>query len=546
MAEVPVASAPTPSSSSVATDGVTSTGSTTPLQTQAADGVLPRYEKAACPFELVPKLQIEGKNISCGYLVVPEEHRLGGSKPIRLAVAVLRSSNREAATAVPPLVMLQGGPGGTSQNLLQLFAYEGFPMQKLLADCDIIMLDQRGVGYSQPSLYCTEIEDLSSNKIISTSDTTNSNRADNYDQALLACRARLVKEGVNLSAYNSAESAADINALRLVLRYPAVDLYGVSYGTRLALTVMRDYPKAVHSVILDGTYLPQATEADLPGGAEAAFLELFRACAAEADCNKNYPNLRETFVKAFDKLDDEPASVNIKNPSTGEDEKVDVDGYWLVETIFNTLYSTELLPVLPSLIAATAEGKYDLLSYFLPYSFYDSRNSKYSKTGWRVSRGMYYSVQCTEEAPFTKVADIKAAAKGTLPEVRKVFVASGLRLLSVCNRWNVTPARTIENEPVTSPIPTLVLAGEFDPITPPSAGQEALKTLPHSFYVKFSGFGHSTITTSTTGLCPTSVMAAFLKDPTTKPASDCTISLSPRFVTPNQLESFLKAHDIIK
>lgn len=176
------------------------------------DGV---YERADCPFD-------SDADVECGYLTVPENRTKADSPLIQLAVAILYAP--DGSTELP-IVFLEGGPGGSS--LAEFSAEEwDFPFTR---NRDLIFIDQRGTGYSIPTLDCPELSD-------ETYDLSQENPE-------MDCRERLVAEGVDLTAYNTTENAADIAALRSALDIEAWDLLGVSYGTRLALDVMRFHPE---------------------------------------------------------------------------------------------------------------------------------------------------------------------------------------------------------------------------------------------------------------------------------------------------------------
>ena len=202
----------------------------TPAPTPAAAGA-PRFEKTECWFK-----EPAGHDVECGWVIVPEDHARPEGKTIKLAVARFKS---DASQPEPdPVIYLEGGPGGSA--LKSYTSQFDFLFGPLLEKRDVVLFDQRGTGYSQPALACPEynqavIDMLPKDMTAAESETV-------ANKALLACRDRLVKEGVNLDMYNSAQNAADIEALRQALGYDQVNLYGISYGTRLALTALRDAP----------------------------------------------------------------------------------------------------------------------------------------------------------------------------------------------------------------------------------------------------------------------------------------------------------------
>src|SRR5258708_21535287 len=175
---------------------------------------------------------------------VPEDQKNPGGKTISLAVAVFKAQGAKASS--DGVIYLDGGPGGFT--LVQAGDYMS-SFGALLANRDLILFDQRGVGYSTPSLYCPEVTDLLFKQLgeVITPQEANKEQTD----TTLQCGKRLVGQGINLATYNSAQNAADVDSIRQALGYQTLDLYGISYGTRLGLTVMRDFPKSLRSSVIN-------------------------------------------------------------------------------------------------------------------------------------------------------------------------------------------------------------------------------------------------------------------------------------------------------
>ena len=449
------------------------------------------FQLIACPFAIPG-----GAAIDCGMLTVPEDHSNPGGKQIQLAVARIYSSS---GTPQPdPLLYLAGGPGDGA--LAEAPVWVDYPIRQKR---DIILLDQRGTGYSQPALNCppmTSFDDVE------------------------ACRAQLVGAGINLSDYNSAQSAADVADLRVALGYKTWNLFGVSYGTRLALTVMRDHPEGIRSVILDSVYPPQVNDWEEFASDEAnAFSTLFKACAADDACNGAYPNLENAFYQTVAKLNSQPI---LYNPSPGANA-VALDGNQLAEIFFQALYLTNNLPYLPKVIYGVSQGDYVLLDQLKSGAIlYKSRLRR--QTAPQGAEGDYNSVTCTEEVPFTSEDKALANAQAAHPELRDRLVATVKSVFDTCAVWSVTPAAPIEALPVTSDLLALVLAGKFDPATPVAWSRSAAQTLSHSFFFEFPGTAHGVIDS---GDCAKRIILAFLDNPTLPPDSGCLNSLhDPQFV----------------
>ena len=273
----------------------------TPTPTPAAptpstNGV-PRFEPADCWFD-----EPQGQTVECGYLIVPEDRaNPSNDKTIQLAVARFKSDSSNPQP--DPIVYLEGGPGGSPlRSYMPVFNVYFAPF---LEKRDLILLDQRGTGYSQPALDCREYYDWALSVLDQDLSVEESEQQGNA--ASLACRERLVGSGVNLAAFNSAENAADVNDLRVALGYEQLNLYGISYGTRLALTVLRDFPQGLRSVVIDSVVPLQSNlYTEIPGNGARAFELLFEACATDAACSAAYPDLRGVFFDLVDQLNDKP------------------------------------------------------------------------------------------------------------------------------------------------------------------------------------------------------------------------------------------------
>ena len=457
------------------------------------------FEQSSCRFK-IPR----GQKVDCGYLIVPEDHGRPDGSTIRLHVAIFKTQSDNPAP--DPILYLSGGPGDSPLKTVE-FGFDVFS-PFLLGDRDLILLDQRGVGYSEPALDCHELlelsyqttqQDLPANKI-----------AKLNARAANACRDRMLRQAVGLDAYTSAQSAADLNGLRRALGYKQWNLYGVSYGTKLALTTMRDFPKGIRSVVLDSTYPLQVNAyAEMPANATRAFNVLFDSCAADYACNSTYPELKTVFFDLVRELNDAPVTVPITVVNRFTLERIDsaiIDGDGLIDTLFQALYISDIIPFLPPMIYDIRDGNVELLgsiveSYLSSIEFF--------------SEGMYFSVQCSEEVPFSS-REGGAAAGQVYPEVQRW--ADSDPFFTICQSWGAGEADPIENEPVISDIRTLILAGEYDPITPPAWGELVAENLSNSFYLEFPDVGHGV---SYSGLCPLGITLDFFDDPTIEPEGNC-------------------------
>lgn len=468
----------------------------------------PIFVTADCAF--TPVLDFD---VSCGYLTVPEDRTQPDAAQIRLHVAIFSSSSENPAP--DPIVYLEGGPGGNVLETAYLIFEDRFG--QFLAERDFIMFDQRGTGLSEPALDCPEYTELTLEYL--DDEVSDEESTEIALDGLGACRERLAAEGINLAAYNSVENAADLNDLRTALGYEEWNLYGISYGTKLALTTMRNHPEGIRSVLLDSVFPPQVSlSTELPPNVNRGFNELFEGCAADPDCNNAYPNLESQLFSLAEALEEEPVLVEVTDFFNGRTYDALVDGSSLLGVIFQGLYSEEIIPLLPKMIGDTADGNYSLLSLLI---------SNDISTADFISLGMYYSVQCHEEIVFESVEGLETAVSQH-PELA-LFFGDADANFEICTLWQAGEADPIDNQPISSDIPTLIMAGEYDPITPPAWGELAAQTLSNSSYYFVPGVGHGA---SVAGDCPKSIAMDFWNDPITPPEAACLSNMSaPDFQT---------------
>lgn len=480
-------------------------------------------EQGACPFDL-PTGLVEGKTIECGYLVVPEDRSNANSPTIRLAVAILHPSTRSRSD---PIIYLEGGPGGSALEFLYLTFSEQF-QPLLAAGRDIILFDQRGVGRSEPALDCPELRQLGLELLDDEVDGRQVDTAEALNlmkSTALACRQDLAKVA-ELPAYHTAASAADVNDLREALGYDQVNLWGGSYGTWLALEAMRRYPEGIRSVVLDSVYPPQVDLlAEAPANAARSIDLLFEACAADQACNGAYPNLRTVYLDTVQRLNQERARFQVTNPLTGESYDATMTGDNLATLLFRFLYATSVIPSLPQILYDASQEDYATIAQLL---------GSLLAVGEVMSQGQQFSVLCHDEVPFSSPQEFEASL-AEYPELERAFSDSvlGELGLQVCAGWQVGQAEETLAEAVTSDISTLILAGEFDPITPPAWGQLVAETLKNSHFFEYPGVGHGA---SASPGCPQQMMLAFLNDPASAPDDACVADMEDwRFVVPSAL-----------
>ena len=461
--------------------------------TQSVIDYQPTFEPARCAFP-VPT----GYSPECGYLVVPENRARADTHFIRLHVAIFHSWT--GTPSLDPVLKLAGGPGSSGLETAGYVLSKG--LDAVLNTRDLIVFDQRGTGYSQPRLNCPERADVTSQLLSGTLSPEESSQM--IVDAFHRCRVRLIAAGIDLSAYNSAASADDIEDLRIALGYDQWNLYGISYGTRLALTFLRDHPRSVRSAALDSAYPLQVDlYTALAPNAERAFNVFFDRCAADPTCNASYPDLRNVFYALVDQLNAQPIFVSVN----GGAQNVRVDGGLLIDVLFTGLYNPSVTASMPGMIYDIRDGNYDILRQRLAL-YFDNTSAL----------GMQMAVQCAEEIPFDDPQEAYAAAQGVQPQIAFYYPLSVQPLFAACREWTASPPDPRENLPVHSDVPTLVLAGDADPITPPEWGRIVAGDLSHAYFHEFPGNGHWVTRSSP---CAVQMALAFWENPTVDPGSIC-------------------------
>lgn len=388
----------------------------------------------------------------CGTLSVPENPADPQSRTIELYVAVVPAIKRSPEP--DPLFALAGGPG---QSITEAFPLMENTMFRIHEQRDIVLVDQRGTGKSNP-LRCIDPED----------ETLEDEEA-----------IRLLKEcpeslDADLRYYTTDIAMQDLDRVRAALGYSSINLYGGSYGTRAALVYLKMFPERVRSVILDAVVDPEFViyQDSAEDGQQA--LELFFArCEADQACASTFPDLRSEFEALLQRVDATPVQVTIAHPITGEPLDLEIDRRLLSSIIFNTLYVPDLVALLPLAIhQAYVDQNYLPLvtqAYLVNAGIYE---------------GMFYSVACTEDAPLLSEETGESSTEDSL------FAGSRAQLLEICAVWPQREPPEVVHAPVSSDVPVLMLSGEADPITPPRYAERLADSLENDLHLIFDEMGH--------------------------------------------------------
>lgn len=478
----------------------TSPSTTAPPKAKAGGGYPVAYKpQTKCQIDVV----LRKRKVECGTISVPENRNEPNGNKLDLQVVKVLSDNPNKPA--DPIVYLEGGPGGSALGRLGTFTAA---FSRLLEDRDLIIMDQRGTGYSRPKISCVYDDERAA-------------QTDGIYEVMTACHTRLAKGEIDFPVFNTVENAADFADLRYALQIPQWNLIGVSYGTRLALQMMADDPAGIRSVVLDSVF-PGGVDFfnERPPNAVRAFKAVFDACAADPSCNATNPDLENKLKGIIDKLNARPYQGGTNNPFS---EKVAadrlLDGNAFVGILFSLLYDTQVIRVLPAMITAASQGDpIEGLVRFLPYAYSGGPGPdplQGDGDAPSFADGFFYTVVCSEQTARADRAVMEAFTQPVADSIREAFVRRAETDQRICDEWKVPHSPVAEP---TAAIPTLVLAGSFDPITPPAWAQRAQALLPKSRYFEMAGAGHGVYFTND---CTKEMVRVFENDPESLGGPDC-------------------------
>ncbi len=469
------------------------------------------FRDQSCWFDADPN-----RKIRCGRLTVPENRSRSDGREINLPVVIF-GARSEPAGAVP-LLYITGGPGnrsmiGTTEEIEAWWSW----IDRILPQTEVIVLGLRGTGREKPSLLCRPSPLYWAWPGYRPRGLDPKVIEERVIESVKACRDELLAKGADLTAYNSRETAADIADLRRALQIESWNLYGTSYGTRIALTVMRHFPLGLNAVILDSVFPPQAPRTrDLPSYLEAVLNRLFDDCRANEACRRDYPELDIKFEALRRRLAVEAAELPVAVVDFLPFYTMTLDHKGLAVILQTILYwdwpgSTEYLPMA---IDQASSGDFILLGRL-------AAAVDYGFTLGDFSPPVILSFLCHEEVAFETEQDRKQAV-GEAGRFGHLAEADWIDLL--CPHWPAGEADDIDNEAVVSEIPTLLLAGSYDPITPPELARLAADGLALSYVLEFRNSGHGVLVKVS---CAADVVAAFLARPSERPDPACLKAISP-------------------
>ncbi|MDO6426325.1 alpha/beta hydrolase [Thalassotalea sp. 1_MG-2023] len=396
--------------------------------------------------------------VQCGKLEVPENYTNKTGDTISINFAVLPAIDNSQKNE--PLMFLAGGPGQAAVSLAGGL-YKAF--NEVRKTRDLILVDQRGTGESNP-LQCENAEQL---------DPYTNLPSDFSVEEIKQCLTQL--EG-DLSQYNSENAIRDFDAVRAALGHEKIAIYGGSYGTRAGLVYMRMFPDSLTSVILDSVGPIEVPIGLFGKSAERSFNMLLENCRAEESCQNAYPNLAQEFEQVKAELAKKPITVSLPHPRLGTPMSMKVDEQKFVSTIFSQLYSVDLRSLVPLIIHQASLGNYAPLAGL----------TAAGDVGEGMFLGLTFNILCNEDVPRVTDAMWQDDASNTFNGSISQY---GLKL--ACPVWPTYQVSTDFTLPVDADIPTLIISGDLDPVTPPSNAEYSDRTLPNSKHIIMPNSSHT-------------------------------------------------------
>ncbi len=417
----------------------------------------------------------------CARLRVPENPAEPGGRTIELAIARVPAISRRKA--LDPLFLIAGGPGMGTRAMYPTVAAA---FARIGRERDLVLVDQRGTGGSA-ALDCDFGDD----------DFTDADPAA-IPALAQRCLDVLAARSQDVRQYTTSRAVEDLERVRVALGLGPINLYGVSYGTRVAQHYLRRHPRAVRAAILDGVAPPGLVLGPAMAlDAEAALARILARCARDSACRTAYgdPALRYRALRG--QLTQQPVDLEVADPSTGTPRRLRFGARHLATVLRLASYGDSQASLLPMALHEAQQKR-----NFTPLAgLFLMSNSGLRDT---IAVGMNSSVVCAEDLPFVDESRIDRAA------LSATYLGSDLldSMRAVCSVWPRGPVDADFRRPLDSDVPVLLLSGSDDPVTPPSNAVAAMPGLRRARHLVIDGAGHGQVGVT----CMDRVLAAFIRD----------------------------------
>jgi len=448
------------------------------------------------------------RDIDCAWLYPSDGDALQTGESLRLPVMVIRRRPWELASG--PLLYLNGGPGVASLPAEDAAMASWLEWYRSLGWAqDLVVFDQRGTGMSLPQPHCSGmIEEV--RKTYARALSLDQEMAD-WDRALRRCLSQVKTEGYRLEALNSPRSAQDALELMALIDPDAHwNVYGVSYGTRVALEMMRREPDRLRALVLDSAYPPERDGLlEAPAALFGALSKLQDLCIESTGCGGEGIDPLSDLARAMTRMDEHPVSLVLRDPGGGEDFSLVVNGHRLADLVVNSLYFWDLIESLPRLLHQLGQhGQSPLLRAHAAAFLAMQVDPSFNDAG-------FHSVECFDRR-FRGDLGTFMAQVPDYPPLRSLF--EDWWRYDSCRFWDSGQARAGLHQPARSRLPVLFLNGELDPVTPAAWAETAAQGLPNSQRLVLQGIGHAVVDSDK---CGAGLVVGFLAHPDRKVDRDC-------------------------
>ncbi len=455
---------------------------------------LGELEFAKCELPVVGIRPTNPVNAECTTLKVPENWAEPQGRQIELALAFVPSRSPKPLT--DPVFMLAGGPG---QSARESWRGVAGAFRNVLADRNVILLDQRGTGASARFDCPTDPTDDAMSVTPS---------ADVIANMARECVAK-AGEAFDPRYYTTEDAAKDLDFVRAKIGAPKVNLLGVSYGTRMAQIYYKRYPDKVRTLVLDSMVpneLILGTEHAI--NLEDALKAQLARCTADKECGERFGDSYATLKALSAELAITTRPIETRDPRTGESRTRTLNRGSLGIVARMYAYSPETMALLPVTLAEARAGRFEPLIAQAQMMSED--------LGSQISMGMHWSVLCTEDS----------AGYAARPQDAELLLGQDFieTTQTWCANWPKVEAAPDFHEPATGPVPALLISGEFDPVTPPRYGDQIAKGLPNSRHLVAPGQGHGVLGR---GCMPRLITEFIASADASKLKPECLSQLSP-------------------
>ena len=485
-----------------------------------------RLDTLVCPFK--GRIDYEPGEIECGLLQVPENREDPDSRYIDLMFIKLHStwddeededddeedSGIEPGRRDDPVIYLTGGPGAGAEYYVNRFNEHGIRKHR-----DLYILEQRGIVNSGDfcTTYATRNVELKNVGTLEKAAAAHRGESE-------ACGRNAIAAGVDITGYNTIENARDVKALRTALGYERWNVWGISYGTLLGQAYIKEDPEGILAVVLDAIVPLDARDDPISWRVvnwyDRDLKKLDELCQADSSCAKRFPDLGERVRATAQTAMENPVAVDVKDTESYPTGKAYILSDVAAFLPFGLLYEQSNYPVLPAIIHAWADA-------------FENRDEKLfkalaialSENDLGGSQGMFDAIMCNDGYRDAAVVSF-ALDRAEFPELTNAVLPDGdsEAWVQMCNELGMTSRPRDDFAAVETDIPTLLVEGDMDPITPPPLAHVIAPGFSNATYVEFPYAGHGPTRSVE---CAGDMLNKFYDDPTAAPDLGCVDEMEP-------------------